>query len=128
MLSNWRPIALAVILLASVSQAQESRETNGLTGTALAMAKHLESFPEPNRGQWKLYFGWEQWGEPLSRQQLPDQEIVRAILPRFYGFFDGLDDPTFLRMRTELKSYVEEETPQPRLAFTLLCSSASIEA
>lgn len=89
------------------SIAQDSVAENGIFAAAEAMAKRLDSFPEPNRSGWKQYLAWDQWGEPLLRGQLPDKELVQAILPKFYGFHEGLDEASFVRMRAELKSYVQ---------------------
>lgn len=78
---------------------------------ARAMATYLDSLPEPNRTDWKRYFEWEQWGPALARGDAPDAELLRTISARFYGLHEGLEHPSLLAMRRELRRLLVGPSP-----------------
>lgn len=93
---------------------QEQPASNGLTVAARAMEKYLNSLEPTTQSQWKNHFNWDAWGPTLTREEEPDREVVEAALPRFYGFGEGLDQAEYLRMRAELKSFLQgTDAPAP---------------
>lgn len=93
---------------------QEQPAANGLTVAARAMEKYLNSLEPTAQSQWKTHFNWDAWGPALTREENPDREVVEAVLPKFYGFGEGLDQAEYLRMRSELKSFLQgTDAPAP---------------
>lgn len=105
----------AFVLIASVSNGQEAApKQQGIFVAAKAMDQYLQSLDAVEQSKWKQHFNWDAWGSALARDQVPDREALEAVLPKFYGFLDGLDQAEYLRMRSELKSYLQgTEPPAP---------------
>ena len=83
----------------------------GLSSAAVEMQSYLNSLPEPNQSGWKLYFDWEKWGPPLTQRQLPERKTLETVTPRFYGVYEGLEQPALIRMRKELRQFLDGAVP-----------------
>lgn len=90
---------------------EERAASESLAAAAEKMEARMSEFPELIASKWKAYYRWSEWGEPLARGETPPSEQLREVLPRFYGFFEGLDEPAFLQMREELKAHLEGTAP-----------------
>lgn len=85
-----------------------------LARAASEMQKYIDSMPEPHKSDWKLYLDWEKWGPQLASGKSPGQKTLEEIHSRFYGVYDGLDQPTFLAVRDELQKFLKgSASPAP---------------
>jgi hypothetical protein len=103
-------ILTAVCLVAANSFAQES-PPKGLVIAAKAMDQYLQTLDQGAQARWKQQFAWDQWGPQLRSEVMPERDQLEKALPKFYGLLDGLDQAEFLRMRMELKSYLQGTDP-----------------
>lgn len=101
----------AMLALCSGPALSQDARPQGLVIAAQAMEKYLQTLDGTKQAEWKSHFNWESWGPTLVRDESLSTETAEAILPKFYGFHDGLDQAEFLRMRAELKSYLQGTDP-----------------
>jgi hypothetical protein len=104
-------IGLSAALAMTSLRAQAPARLERLSAAARAMDAHLKTFPEPNQSQWRSYFGWEDWGPGLVQGAAPVQGSLEGVTARFYGIYEGLDAPAFLRMRDEMKAFLSSSAP-----------------
>src|SRR5690349_9429661 len=99
-------ILIAVCFVATNGAAQES-PPKGLVTAAKAMDQYLQTLDQGTQARWKQQFTWDQWGPQLSREVMPERDDLEKALPKFYGLQEGLDQAEFLRMRAEIKSFLQ---------------------
>lgn len=98
----------AVIWFAAIDfVSQEAATSPSLKGAAAEMQAYLEGMPEPNRTDWKLYLDWDGWGPALAEGKPVPRERLQGIHSRFFGVYEGLDQPQLLKMREELGRLLE---------------------
>lgn len=86
--------------------AQEALAPKQLISAAAAMQGFLEAMPEPNRSDWKYHFEWDKWGSELAKGRLPERKVLEGVTSRFYGVYEGLEQPSLVKMRSELQQYL----------------------